>query len=110
MAFRDRASCILIDGRWILAGVDHAAARHLAQNAWEAAGRKCYRCGKYVRPGDEDWEHLDAKGKGKRDDHPRNRAFSHGMFSEFDCHRKQHPRELKWTKREVAEIAKGLNA
>ena len=100
MAFRDRASCILVDGRWILAGRDAATARETAYREWEAAGRKCYRCGEPVVGEEPDWEHLDAKGRGRRDDHPRNRRFSHSMFSErFDCHRKQHPRQIKWTPR-----------
>lgn len=102
MCFEERNSYVHLSGRHIYVGADAAKARATAYREWEAAGRKCYRCGEPVVGEEPDWEHLIPKGSHgcDRDDHPRNRAFSHSMFSErFDCHRKQHPRDLRWTAR-----------
>lgn len=108
MAFRHRASCILIDGRWILAGADHAAARLKAYVEWDAAGRLCGICGRRV-VGEPDWDHVIPKGKGKRNDAPVNRQFVHSMFDVEPCHREKHNRQVRWSKKAVADTAGALN-
>ena len=96
--FVDKRSKVCISGAWHLHGQDARDAYDKAYKDWNAAGRLCGRCGFFVAKEDEDWEHVKAKSKG-RDDHPRNRRFSHGMFSRHPCHRNEHNREIRWSKK-----------
>lgn len=105
MHFKDRESYVALDGRHVYRGLDAERIRLEAYVEWHKSGRLCHRCGKalpsWMVP---EWEHLKSKGRNLRDDHPRNRAFSHQA-----CHRKAHNREPRWSKQEVASIAGGLN-
>lgn len=98
MHFLNRDSYVHLDGRHIYCGQDARVRYGIAHYKWVEEGRLCGRCGKYVAIGEENWEHVIPKGNHgvTRDDHPRNRAFIHGMDYRVkeDCHRAAHNREI----------------
>lgn len=97
--FTDHRSKICLNGNHFYYGRDATRAYNLAYALWAALGRICAICKRPVR-GKPDWEHKVPKGsKGyRRDDHPRNRQFTHSMRAKEPCHRAKHNREvrLKW--------------
>lgn len=98
MQFFDQRSKVCLNGAHFYYGKDAEAAYEQAFLLWDG---NCYLCGRLVR-GKADWEHVIPKGNHgvTRDDHPRNRRFSHRMLDPFnDCHRAKHNREIKWTPR-----------
>lgn len=99
MNFRDRDSAVMNDGRHLYFGADAEGARQEAFRTWNGV---CARCGKFTNQ--PHWHHIRSKGLHLRDDHPRNREFLCPT-----CHLLGHNREPRWTRKEVAEMAQGLN-
>ncbi len=92
MQFRDKRSKVCLNGAHYYFGWDVHHAYTTAILLWDG---NCGRCGVPVLPGDEDWEHIVPKSMGRRNDHPKNRRFIHGMKSKHDCHRAAHNREVQ---------------
>ena len=93
MGFKDKRSHVTLDGRHLYYGEDAADQRHAALMTWMLfADSLCATCKQYARAVDVDWEHIKSKGLHARDDHPRNRRFSHHA-----CHMKAHNREVRWS-------------
>ena len=93
--FKDKRSHVTLDGRHLYYGKDAELARYYAWCIWDGL---CAICGKACSlMSDLDWEHIKSKGLHARDDHPRNRRFSHHA-----CHMKAHNREVRWSAKEPA--------
>ena len=88
--FKDKRSHVTLDGRHLYYGEDAELARYYAWCIWDGL---CAICGLPANDWEIDWEHIASKGLHARDDHPRNRQFSHHA-----CHMKAHNREPLWSK------------
>ena len=102
MHFLDPRSKACINGAHFYYGQDAMNAYEEAYNIWKLGGRVCDICGHPVT-GKPDWEHTIPRGNHgeNRDDHPRNRRFTHSMFDpKNSCHRDKHGREPRWSKKQ----------